>query len=303
MTTSDKFQSVEKVAEELTEAQYIADRALATVLFLSHRLQKPIFLEGEPGVGKTEVGVVMAKLFNTALIRLQCYEGLDASTALYEWNYPKQLLHIRLEEQEKRGRKEIERTIYGPEFLIKRPLLQAIQGLNDKPPVLLIDEVHRSDEEFEAFLLEVLADFQITIPEIGTIKALKRPLVVVTSNRTRDVHDALKRRCLYHWIDYPSFSKEYRIVMTRLPGIGEGLARQITHFMQKIRKVDFLKKPGISETLDWARALMVMEKKNLDEAAVRETIGCILKYQDDIRAFDGLIENVEDFTSEYLARS
>lgn len=295
MTASNNFQSIEKVTQELAEAGYIADRALATVLFLSNRLQKPVFLEGEPGVGKTEVGVVMARLFDTELIRLQCYEGLDASTALYEWNYPKQLLHIRLQEQSQKEKEEIERAIYGPEFLIKRPLLQAIQGSNDKPPVLLIDEVDRSDEEFEAFLLEVLADFQITIPEIGTVKALKRPLVVVTSNRTRDVHDALKRRCLYHWIDYPSFDKEYRIVMTRLPGIEKDLANQVTRFMQKIRSVDFLKKPGISETLDWARALMAMEKKALDEDLVRETLGCILKYQDDIRTINQDPEMIGSF--------
>jgi len=280
------FQSIEQVAEELAKAHYIADRALATVIFLAHRLQKPIFLEGEPGVGKTEVGTVMARLFDTELIRLQCYEGLDAATALYEWNYPKQLLHIRLEEQEKKGKDEIEKVIYGPEFLIKRPLLEAILSSNEKTPVLLIDEVDRSDEEFEAFLLEVLSDFQITIPEIGTLKAKERPMVVVTSNRTRDVHDALKRRCLYHWIDYPSFEKEYRIVVTRLPEIQEKLAMQVAHFMQKIRSVDFLKRPGVSETLDWASALITMERKRLDEDVVRETLGCILKYQDDIKRFN-----------------
>jgi MoxR-like ATPase len=285
MTSETYFSSIEQVEEELAKAHYIADRALATVIFLAHRLQKPLFLEGEPGVGKTEVGIIMAKLSGAELIRLQCYEGLDASTALYEWNYPKQLLHIRLEEQERRGKEEIERRIYGPEFLIKRPLLEAILGSNDRPPVLLIDEVDRSDEEFEAFLLEVLSDFQITIPEIGTMKAKKRPMVVVTSNRTRDVHDALKRRCLYHWIEYPSFEKEYRIVTTRLPRIEEHLAKQVAHFMREIRTVDFLKKPGISETLDWANALITMEKRQLDERVVRETLGCILKYQDDIKRF------------------
>ena len=279
------FGSIEQVAEELGKAHYIADRALATVVFLAYRLQKPVFLEGEPGVGKTEVGPVMARLFDTELIRLQCYEGLDAATALYEWNYPKQLLHIRLEEQEKKGKEEIERVIYGPEFLIKRPLLEAILSSNEKTPVLLIDEVDRSDEEFEAFLLEVLSDFQITIPEIGTLKAKNRPMVVVTSNRTRDVHDALKRRCLYHWIDYPSFEKEYQILVTRLPQIQQELAKQVAHFMQKIRSVDFLKRPGVSETLDWASALMTMERKHLDEDVVKETLGCILKYQDDIRRF------------------
>lgn len=285
MASKTHFQSIDQVVEELNRNLYIADRALATVVFLAHRLRKPLFLEGEPGVGKTEVGTVMAKLLNTELIRLQCYEGLDASAALYEWNYPKQLLHIKIEEGDKRGKEEIERVIYGPDFLIKRPLLQAILSTNDKPPVLLIDEVDRSDEEFEAFLLEVLSDFQITIPEIGTLRAKERPMVVVTSNRTRDVHDALKRRCLYHWIDYPSIEKEYAILRTRLPGIEEGLAKQVSHFMRKIRDLDFLKKPGISETLDWAGALIAMERKHLDEEIVMQTLGCILKYQDDIKRF------------------
>jgi MoxR-like ATPase len=300
MEPENQFKSIEQVAQDLASAQYIADRALATVVFLAHRLQKPLFLEGEPGVGKTEVGTVMAKLLKTSLIRLQCYEGLDASSALYEWNYPKQLLYIRLGEQEKKRKEEIERVIYGEDFLIKRPLLQAIQSSLNKPQVLLIDEVDRSDEEFEAFLLEVLSDFQITIPELGTIKAKLKPMVVVTSNRTRDVHDALKRRCLYHWIDYPSFEKEYRIVMTRVPQIEENLARQVAHFMKKIRTLDFLKKPGISETLDWASALIAMERKNLDEDVVRETVGCILKYQDDIRRFTEEIWSDQSKRSEYL---
>jgi MoxR-like ATPase len=300
MTTESYFESIEQVAEELAAAHYIADRALATVLFLAHRLQKPVFLEGEPGVGKTEVGIVMASLFNTQLIRLQCYEGLDASTALYEWNYPKQLLHIRLEEQKKTGKEEIERLIYGPEFLIKRPLLEAILSSNEKAPVLLIDEIDRSDEEFEAFLLEVLSDFQITIPEVGTLKADMKPMVVVTSNRTRDVHDALKRRCLYHWIDYPTFDKEYRIVTTRLPEIETKLAKQVTHFMQKIRDLDFFKKPGVSETLDWGMALINMQRKHLDEEVVRETLGCILKYQDDIRRFTDDIWGDPERRTEYL---
>lgn len=283
---SPHFHSIEQVMEDLATAQYIADRALATVLFLAHRLEKPIFLEGEPGVGKTEVGIVMARLFETELIRLQCYEGLDASTALYEWNYPKQLLHIRLEEQGKKGKEEIERIIYSPEFLIKRPLLEAILRSDEKAPVLLIDEIDRSDEEFEAFLLEVLSDFQITIPEIGTIRAKKKPLVVVTSNRTRDVHDALKRRCLYHWIEYPTFEKEYKIVTAKLPGIEGQFAEQLTRFMQKIRSIDFLKKPGVSETLDWAQALLAMHRQYLDADVVKETLGCILKYQEDIRRFN-----------------
>lgn len=300
MASENHFESIERVVEELATAHYIADRALATVLFLAHRLEKPVFLEGEPGVGKTEVGLVLACLFDTQLIRLQCYEGLDASTALYEWNYPKQLLYIRLEEQTKRAKQEIERLIYGPEFLIKRPLLEAILSSNEKTPVLLIDEVDRSDEEFEAFLLEVLSDFQITIPEMGTIKAKKRPMVVVTSNRTRDVHDALKRRCLYHWIDYPSFEKEYRIVTARLPKIEAKLAKQVTHFMQKIRTIDFLKKPGISETLDWAMALMSMQREYLDEEIVRETLGCILKYHDDIQKFTQEIWADHEKRAEYL---
>lgn len=279
------FESIEQVVAELADAKYIADRALATVLFLAQRLEKPIFLEGEPGVGKTEVGIVMARLFDTELIRLQCYEGLDASTSLYEWNYPKQLLHIRLEEQGKKRKEEIEEIIYSPKFLIKRPLLEAIMRGEEKAPVLLIDEIDRSDEEFEAFLLEVLSDFQITIPEIGTMKAKSKPMVVVTSNRTRDVHDALKRRCLYHWIEYPSFEKEYRIIMTRIPDIEASFAEQLTRFMQRIRALDFLKKPGISETLDWVQALTAMHREHLDEEVVMETLGCIFKYQEDIKKF------------------
>ena len=288
------------MVDELADSYYIADRALATVLFLAHRLQKPIFLEGEPGVGKTEVGIVMSRLFDTELIRLQCYEGLDSSTALYEWNYPKQLLHIRLEEQGKRERNKIEEIIYSPEFLIKRPLLEAILRSEEKAPVLLIDEIDRSDEEFEAFLLEVLSDFQITIPEIGTIKAKKKPIVVVTSNRTRDVHDALKRRCLYHWIEYPSFEKEYKIITVRLSGIESRFAKQVTHFMQKARSVDFLKKPGISETLDWTRALVTMQRDYLDEDVVIETLGCIFKYQEDIKRFKEEIWANQETRAEYL---
>lgn len=294
------FDSIEHVVTELADAHYIADRALATVLFLAHRLQKPIFLEGEPGVGKTEVAIVMSRLFETDLIRLQCYEGLDASTSLYEWNYPKQLLHIRLEEQKKKDKEEIEQIIYSPAFLIKRPLLEAILRAEEKAPVLLIDEIDRSDEEFEAFLLEVLSDFQITIPEIGTMKAKKKPMVVVTSNRTREVHDALKRRCLYHWIEYPSFEKEYRIIMTKLPGIEGRFAEQIARFMQRIRTANLLKKPGISETLDWTQALMIMHRQHLDEGVVIETLGCILKYQEDIKTFKEEVWSNDEQRAEYL---
>lgn len=296
------FESIDQVIDKLAEFQYIADRSLATLLFLSHKLEKPIFLEGEPGVGKTEIGPVMARLFNTRLIRLQCYEGLDVSTALYEWNYPKQLLHIRLEEQSNRNQEEIEQKIYGSEFLIKRPLLEAILSSNKIAPILLIDEIDRADEEFEAFLLEVLSAFQITIPEIGTIQASQRPMVLVTSNRTRDVHDALKRRCLYHWIDYPDFEKEYRIVMTRLPGIEIGLAQQVTCFMQRIRQDDLLKRPGVSETLDWAGALMTMHRSYLDEEIVLETLGCILKYQEDIKKFKEEIWLDHELQVEYLGQ-
>lgn len=300
MDSELRFASSVQVEDALQSGHYIADRALATVLFLAHRLEKPLFLEGEPGVGKTEVAVVLANLFGTDLIRLQCYEGLDASTALYEWNYPKQLLHIRLAEQEGQGRDQVERTIYGSDFLIRRPLLEAVTASNGRPPVLLIDEIDRADEEFEAFLLEVLADFQITIPEIGTLKAHKRPMVVVTSNRTRDVHDALKRRCLYHWIDYPSYEKEVRIITERLPGIEEKLAAQVAGFMQRIRKVDFLKQPGVAETLDWAAALMTLERSRLDEDLVRETLGCILKYRDDIRRFEEEIWSDPQERTAYL---
>jgi MoxR-like ATPase len=294
------FESIEQVVVDLQDAHYIADRALATVLYLANRLEKPIFLEGEPGVGKTEVAIVMAKLFNTELIRLQCYEGLDASASLYEWNYPKQLLHIRLEEQNSKDKRDIEKTIYSRRFLIRRPLLEAIMRSKEKSPVLLIDEIDRSDEEFEAFLLEVLSDFQITIPEIGTMKAENKPMVVVTSNRTRDVHDALKRRCLYHWIEYPSFEKEYRIIMSRLPGIESDFSKQVTRFMQEIRTVDFLKKPGISETLDWAQALMTMHRTHLDEETVMETLGCILKYQEDIKKFKEEVWVNEEQRAAYL---
>jgi MoxR-like ATPase len=297
---SSHFDSIEHVVTELADAHYIADRALATVLFLAHRLEKPIFLEGEPGVGKTEVAIVMSRLFKTDLIRLQCYEGLDASTSLYEWNYPKQLLHIRLEEQKKKGTEEIEQIIYSPAFLIKRPLLEAILRAEEKAPVLLIDEIDRSDEEFEAFLLEILSDFQITIPEIGTMKAKKKPMVVVTSNRTREVHDALKRRCLYHWIEYPSFKKEYRIIMTKLPGIEGHFAEHIARFMQKIRTANLLKKPGISETLDWAQALMAMHRQHLDEGVVVETLGCILKHQEDIKTFKEEVWSDDEQRGEYL---
>jgi MoxR-like ATPase len=276
------FKSIEDLQDALRKENYIADRTLATTLYLSTSMRKPIFLEGEAGVGKTDVAKVLSRITDTRLIRLQCYEGLDANTALYEWNYAKQLLRIKMEEGSTASREALEETIFSPEFLIARPLLEAIQDTNEKPPVLLIDEVDRSDEEFEAFLLEVLADFQITIPEIGTVAAVHKPYVILTSNRTRDVHDALKRRCLYLWIDYPSFEKELEIVATKIPGLREELARQICNFMQGFREIDFYKKPGIAETLDWATALMTLHRSDLDAEAVNETLGSIFKYQEDV---------------------
>jgi MoxR-like ATPase len=279
------FTSIEEVQRLMEMESYIADRALATTLFLAVKLEKPIFLEGEAGVGKTEVAKVLAKILQAKLIRLQCYEGLDANTALYEWNYSKQMLKIKLEEGGGRSRDELEHIIFSEEFLLKRPLLEAIMSDGAMPPVLLIDEVDRSDEEFEAFLLEVLSDFQITIPEIGTIKAEQRPFVILTSNRTREIHDALKRRCLYLWLDYPSFEKEYQIVLAKVPGIRESLAEHICKFMQKLRQINFYKRPGIAETLDWAQALLHLNQEILIPETIRETVGCFLKYHEDVEKF------------------
>ncbi len=260
--------SIDELQKEMEREKYICDRALSTVLYLALKLEKPLLIEGEAGVGKTEVAKVMAQVLNWSLIRLQCYEGLDSTTALYEWNYPKQLLRIKMGET---GHQPLERVenIFSTEFLIRRPLLEAIWSDDENQRcVLLIDEIDRSDEEFEAFLLEILSDFQITIPEIGTLKAKYRPLVIVTSNRTREIHDALKRRCLYHWIDYPSFEKEYRIVTKKIPEIKETLAEQICQFMQTIREKDLYKRPGIAETLDWANALIHLNRDHLDRGAV-----------------------------------
>jgi len=279
------FTSIEDIQRLMEADSYIADRALATTVFLAVKLEKPIFLEGEAGVGKTEVAKVLSKILQSRLIRLQCYEGLDANTALYEWNYSKQMLKIKLEEGGGRSRDELEHIIFSQEFLLKRPLLDAIMSDDAVPPVLLIDEVDRSDEEFEAFLLEVLSDFQITIPEIGTIKAKQRPFVILTSNRTREIHDALKRRCLYLWLDYPSFEKEYQIVLAKVPGIREGLAEQICQFMQKLRQINFYKRPGVAETLDWAQALLHLNHEALVPETMRETVGCFLKYHEDVEKF------------------
>ncbi len=282
------FPSIESVQRSLLRERYIADRSLATVLYLAWKLKKPLFLEGEPGVGKTEIASVMARVLDTELIRLQCYEGLDANHALYEWNYPRQILAIKLGEECGTDRGLLGKTIFTEEFLIKRPLLEAILSSRQAQPVLLIDEIDRSDEEFEALLLEVLSDFQISIPEIGTLKAVRRPLVILTSNRTRDIHDALKRRCLYHWIDYPTPEKEREIVAARLPEISDDLALQVALFMSRIRREDLVKKPGVAETLDWAAALLALEQAHLDEETVQNTLGCILKYREDILHFQGL---------------
>lgn len=289
------LESIEDVEKRFAEQGYITDRTLATTIYLSLALGKPIFLEGEPGVGKTEVAKVMSKILDTELIRLQCYEGIDASTALYEWNYPRQMLELRLEEARGTDKEEIGRNIFREEFLLKRPLLTAIQAEEKHRPVLLIDEVDRSDEEFEAFLLEVLSDFQITIPEIGTVRAKQVPFVVLTSNRTRELHDALKRRCLYLWIDYPTYDKEMDIVRSRVSGIGDELTRQVCGFMQLLRNRDFYKKPGVAETIDWALALMAMKMDELDAATVDATLGCVLKYKEDIEKIqeDGVPQLIE----------
>ncbi len=279
------FNSVDELQTALRGHDYVADRGLATAIYLALKLRRPLFLEGEAGVGKTEVAKVLATLLETDLIRLQCYEGLDVNQAVYEWNFARQMMHIRL--LEARGERPEESELFGPQFLLKRPLLQAIETSRDRPPVLLVDELDRSDEEFEAFLLEVLSDFQVTIPEIGTLKAEQPPVVVLTSNRTREVHDALKRRCLYFWIDYPSFEKELEIVRARLPGAPEALTRQITAFVQDLRQADLYKLPGVAETLDWTTALVALDQTALDPEVVDETLGVILKYQDDVEKVKG----------------
>ena len=275
--------SISDVEDALRHRSYVAERSLSTVIYLSLRLQRPLFLEGEAGVGKTEIAKVLADMMGTELIRLQCYEGLDVSSAVYEWNYSRQLLHIRLLEAAAGHEQEALKEIFGPEFMIRRPLLQAIDDSNDRAPVLLIDEIDRADEEFEAFLLELLSDYQITVPEIGTLRAKHPPIVIITSNRTREVHDALKRRCLYHWIDYPTFQKEYQIVTTKRPEISAELARQVCRFVQALRKQDLYKLPGVAESLDWAGALSALGATSLDEDLVVDTLGALLKYQDDIQ--------------------
>jgi len=273
---------IRKIHEMMESADYVTDPAIATSVHLAMTLKKPLLIEGHAGVGKTEIAKVMAKMLGTSLIRLQCYEGLDAAQALYEWNYPKQLLHIKLEESTPHTMSEKEAAIFSPPFLIRRPLLQAISATGT-PPVLLIDEIDRADEEFEAFLLEVLSDFQVTIPEIGTIKATQPPYVILTSNLVRELSDALRRRCLYLWIGFPGFEKEVRILTRKVPGVNERLAKEISRFMETTRTLRLAKMPGIAETLDWAQALSSLHADHLDETLVAETLGCVVKDVDDIQ--------------------
>jgi len=280
--------SIEAIQEALHAQHYVAERGLATTIFLALKMGRPLFLEGEAGVGKTEVAKVLARVLGVPLIRLQCYEGLDVHTAVYEWNYARQILEIRLlEALGEKDKAEIEHEIFGPAYLIKRPLLQALEPVDKGVPVLLIDELDRADEEFEAFLLELLSDFQITIPELGTIRAEQPPVVVITSNRTREIHDALKRRCLYCWIDYPTLDKERAIVKSKVPGLPEQLADAVVAFVQALRQADLYKLPGVAETLDWARALMALEETVLHPGVVEDTLGTLLKYHDDITRVKG----------------
>ena len=279
--------SVEAIQASFRARDYIADRSVATAVFLALELERPLLLEGEAGVGKTELAKVLAATLEAPLIRLQCYEGLDVTSAVYEWNYPRQMLEIRLLEARGEADRATAHDIFGPDFLIRRPLLQALDAPAGVAPVLLIDEIDRADEEFEAYLLEILSDFQVTVPEIGTIRAELTPRVILTSNRTREVHDALKRRCLYHWIDYPTFERELEIVMTRVPAAPERLARQIVAFVHRLRDADLTKVPGVAETLDWASALLALGAAELVPAVVDDTLGVVLKYEEDVRGIRG----------------
>ena len=288
--------SVDDLQAALNEQDYIAERGLSVAIYLALKTGKPLFLEGDAGVGKTEIAKVLSAALDADLIRMQCYEGLDVNTAVYEWNYAGQILHLRLMETEGLAREAMEAELFSQRFLLKRPLLQAIEeSRNGKAPVLLIDELDRSDEEFEAFLLELLSDFQISIPELGTISAETPPVVVLTSNRTREIHDALKRRCLYYWIDYPHFHKELQIVERKAPDVAPMLARQITAFIQDMRSMELFKKPGIAETLDWTAALIALDQNELSLETVQDTLGVILKYQDDVEMLDPTtIQNMLD---------
>ena len=279
--------SIKELQQLLADQSYIADLGLATSIYLALKLKRPLLLEGEAGVGKTEIAKVISTGLGKDLIRLQCYEGLDVNQAVYEWNYARQLIHIRLSEVGNDATKSQATDLFGPDFLIERPLLQAIRGHQSRPPVLLIDELDRADEEFEGYLLELLSDFQITIPEIGTLKASTPPVVVITSNRTRELHDALKRRCLYSWIDYPSFEKELQIINTKVPAAGPALAEQVTAFVQELRLAELYKNAGVSETLDWVAALVELGKRELDPQTIEQTIGIVLKNQEDIQRIRG----------------
>jgi MoxR-like ATPase len=280
--------SIDETLEMLSNGEYVAGRALATVLFLSLKMKRPLFLEGEAGVGKTEIAKVLASELDRPLIRLQCYEGLDVSSAVYEWNYPAQMLEIRMAEATgESDRTAIERSIFSEKHLIRRPVLQALQSTGGRAPVFLIDELDRTDEAFEAFLLEILSDYQVTIPELGTISADEPPIVIITTNRTREIHDALKRRCLYHWVDYPAADVELEIVRRKVPGCRDELSRQVVAYVQKLRQMDLFKSPGVAETIDWATALTELDRLALDPETVSDTLGTLLKYQDDIARIEG----------------
>jgi MoxR-like ATPase len=278
---------VDSVLRLLGNGQYVADRSLATAVFLAMKLSRPLFLEGEAGVGKTEIAKVLAATLGCRLIRLQCYEGLDVSAAVYEWNYPRQMVEIRLAEATSASRDTLEEEIFSDRFLIRRPLLQALTPDPSGPPVLLIDELDRADEPFEAYLLEVLSDYQVTIPELGTIKAPTPPLTVITSNRTREIHDALKRRCYYYWVDYPDAARELEIINLKVPEAATKLSRQVVGFVQKLRGLELFKPPGVAESIDWARALVALNQLVLDPATINDTLGALLKYQDDIARIRG----------------
>ena len=293
--------SIDETLNLLAQSSYVADRSLATVLYLSLKMQRPLFLEGEAGVGKTEIAKVLAEGLDRPLIRLQCYEGLDISSAVYEWNYAAQMVDIRMREASgDTNRDAMEDGVFSERFLIRRPIMQALQQVDGRAPVLLIDELDRTDEAFEAFLLEILSDFQVTIPELGTIKAAEPPIVIITTNRTREIHDALKRRCLYHWVDYPDAERELEIVKLKVPGADAQLSREIVEYVQKLRTMELFKNPGIAETLDWATALIELDKVALDPQTVSDTLGVILKYQDDIAAIQSSkgAEILKDIKSE-----
>lgn len=280
--------SIDATLDLLQNENYVADRSLATVLYLALRMQRPLFLEGEAGVGKTEIAKVLASALDRPLIRLQCYEGLDVSSAVYEWNYAAQMVDIRMREASgETGREAMANDVFSEKFLIRRPLLQALEQVDGKAPVLLIDELDRTDEAFEAFLLEILSEFQVTIPELGTIKAKEPPIVIITTNRTREIHDALKRRCLYHWLDYPNAERELEIVRNKVPNASKVLTQEVVEYVQRLRQKDLFKNPGIAETLDWATALLELDKVALDPQAISDTLGVLLKYQDDIASIQG----------------